>query len=142
MRKILIALLICFCLSLNLFGARTLVQCPQTDSIVNSTDTTGWKPIPMDVDSLIMLAQGAGGAANDSIIGYLDLCGGDPTKVDTADATQIWAQEVSVLVDCDDATVNGTGTYGREIGAFKYFRLIRYSNTATVEGRVWLLWIY
>ena len=140
MRKLLFAIIM-LCLSINLTAGKFYTSCPQSDSIVNSTDTTGWILIPANVDSVILLAQGAGGATNDSIIGYLDLCGGDPTSVDTSDATQIWAQEVSVSVDCDATTANGSGTYGTEIAGFKYYRLIRYSNTATVEGRVWILFV-
>jgi hypothetical protein len=137
MRKLLFAILITLCLSVNVFGAKTLVQRPQTDSIVNSTDTTGWELVPEGVDSVIILAQGIGGATNDSTIISLDLC-----EYDTTDAQQVWAKEVQALIDADATTVNGTGTYGREIAGFKYYRMIRYSNTATVTGAGWLLWIY
>lgn len=137
MRKLLFIILI-LCLSINLSAGKYLVQRPQADSIVNTTDTTGWILVPANVDSVIMLAQGTGGASNDSIIGYLDLCEYDSTNTRTP---QIWAKEISVLVDCDAATVNGTGTYGSEITGFKWYRLIRYSNTATVKGRIWILWV-
>jgi hypothetical protein len=138
MRKLIFTILIGLCLSVNLFAAEFLIQRPQADSIKNTTDTTRWIPIPADVDSVILLAQGKGTAANDSIIGWLDLC-----ESDTANASgpQIWAKEISVLVNVGNATVNNAGTYGTEIAGFKYYRLIRYSNTATVYGRVWLLWV-
>jgi len=137
MRKILFAILISLCLSVNVFGARTLIHRPQTDSIVNSTDTTSWKLIPSGVDSVIIMAQGIGGTTSDSTIISLDLC-----EYDSTDAQQVWAKEVTALIDADTTTVNGTGTYGREIAAFKWYRMIRYSNSATVTGAGWILWIY